>query len=66
MSNRIDVHELQERERLAPCLCGERFGRHRWETLACPNPGWKVGNGQPQWLTCGFQFRDASTYAVLP
>lgn len=34
----------------APCTCGRRYGMHRVNDYACPNPGWKPGNGQEQWM----------------
>jgi hypothetical protein len=35
----------------APCECGQRYGMHRVFDYACPNQGWRPGNGQAQWLT---------------
>ena len=32
------------------CVCGKWPGQHRWGDNACPNPRWRTGNGQPQWL----------------
>lgn len=32
------------------CACGARLGLHRFPDDACPNPRWRCGNGQPQWL----------------
>lgn len=32
------------------CECGGRLGQHRFGDEACPNPKWRCGNGQPQWL----------------
>jgi hypothetical protein len=32
------------------CECGLRYGMHRVNDLACMNPDWRPGNGQPQWL----------------
>jgi len=37
-----------------PCVCGKRSGQHRWGDNACPNPRWRTGNGQPQWLERSF------------
>ena len=34
--------------------CGRRNGMHRVNTFQCPNPAWRTGNGQPQWLTGTF------------
>lgn len=39
----------------ALCLCGRRYGMHRVGNYLCPNPEWKPGNGQAQWLTCKFE-----------
>lgn len=36
------------------CACGSRYGLHRWRDLACPNPKWRCGNGQRQWLMGGY------------
>jgi hypothetical protein len=33
-----------------PCQCGKRRGLHRYGNEACPNPAWRVGNGEPHWL----------------
>lgn len=35
---------------ISDCVCGRRRGQHRYGDEKCPNPKWKVGNGQPQWL----------------
>ena len=36
------------------CVCGKRLGQHRYGDCACPNPRWRTGNGQPQWLERSF------------
>lgn len=36
------------------CACGKRLGLHRFGDNACPNPRWRGGNGQPQWLQSYF------------
>lgn len=33
------------------CTCGLRYGMHRVKDYACPNQNWRLGNGQPQWLS---------------
>lgn len=38
----------------AKCICGLRYGMHRVKDYACPNPAWKPGNGQLQWLPVKF------------
>lgn len=38
-----------------PCECGLRYGQHRVGNFACPNPAWKPGNGQAQWLADVFR-----------
>lgn len=32
------------------CQCGLRYGMHRVGDYACPNPKWRPGNGEPQWM----------------
>ena len=39
----------------AECRCGLRYGMHRINDYACPNPNWRPGNGQPQWLASKFK-----------
>ena len=39
----------------ALCLCGQRYGMHRVGNYLCPNPAWKPGNGQAQWLVGKFE-----------
>lgn len=41
------------------CVCGHWPGRHRWGDNACPNPKWRCGNGQAQWLTQTYARGDA-------
>ena len=36
-------------------FCGLRYGMHKVHTLTCPNPTWRPGNGQPQWLVKKFK-----------
>lgn len=35
--------------------CGQRLGKHRYGDDACPNPNWRAGNGQAQWLTTSYR-----------
>jgi hypothetical protein len=32
------------------CTCGRRRGLHRFGDERCPNPHWRPGNGQPQFV----------------
>ncbi len=38
-----------ERLRSICLVCFRRQGMHRFGNNACPNPAWRVGNGEPQW-----------------
>lgn len=48
------------------CTCGHYPGRHRWGDNACPNPRWRAGNGQQQWLQNTYQpfTRDAAALSA--
>lgn len=34
----------------ALCMCGARRGMHRVNDERCPNPQWRLGNGEAQWM----------------
>lgn len=48
------------------CACGLRRGLHRYATEHCPNPQWKAGNGQLQWLEATFTHRPMGRWGARP
>jgi hypothetical protein len=52
-SHHTTVRNAQGQNRVSAggCVCARPAGHHRWQDYACPNPAWRCGNGQPQWLT---------------
>lgn len=36
-------------------ICGYRRGLHRWRSEECPNPLWRAGNGQQQFIMRTFR-----------